>query len=111
VDLCLSKQKIGHDLFERFRFAPAFTQRGPTLALINQLGTAHFGRPASVGGCVLISQSGLEIETKGKMEETEGRFRGDLGKVAGDTSEHVKDRVEEAKEKIQKDFGKTERKV
>jgi len=30
-----------------------------------------------------ISKSGLEIETKGKMNETEGKFRGDLGKAAG----------------------------
>jgi uncharacterized protein YjbJ (UPF0337 family) len=58
-----------------------------------------------------ISKSGLEIETKGKMEETEDRFRGNLGKASADTSEHVKGRDEEAKSKIQKDFGKTERKM
>ena len=69
------------------------------------------GRPASLGGCMTINKSGLEIETKGKMNETEGEFRGDLGKATGDTSEHVKGRAEEAMRKIQKDFGKTERKV
>ena len=58
-----------------------------------------------------ISKSGLEIETKGKMEESEGRFRVDLVKATGDTSEHLKGQVEEAKGKIQKDFAKTERKV
>jgi uncharacterized protein YjbJ (UPF0337 family) len=58
-----------------------------------------------------ISNSGLEIETKGKMEEAEGRFRGDLLQVAGDTSEQVKGRAKGAKSRIQKDFGKTERKV
>ena len=58
-----------------------------------------------------ISKSGLEIETKGKMEETEGRFRGYLVKATADTSEQVKGWAEEANGKIQKDFGKTERKV
>ena len=69
------------------------------------------GRPASLGGCMTINKSGLEIETKDKTNETEGKFRGDLGKATGDTSEHVKGRAEEAKGEIQKDFGKTERKV
>jgi uncharacterized protein YjbJ (UPF0337 family) len=59
-----------------------------------------------------IDKSGLEIETKGKMEETEGRFRGDLGRAAtGDTSEQVKGRAEEGEGQTQKDFGKTERKA
>jgi hypothetical protein len=84
---------------------------GPTLALINRLGTAYFGRPTSVGGCMIINKSGLEIETKGTMEETEDKFRGDLGKAAADTSEHVKGRAEEAMRRIEKDFGKTERQV
>jgi uncharacterized protein YjbJ (UPF0337 family) len=85
---------------------------GPTLALINRLSTAYFGRPTSVGGCMTdINKRGLKNEIKGKIKETEGKFRGDLGKATGDTSEHVKGRMEEAKGKIQKDFGKTERKV
>jgi uncharacterized protein YjbJ (UPF0337 family) len=58
-----------------------------------------------------ISKSGLEIETKGKMERTEGEFRGDLGRAMGDTSEHLNRRVQEAKAQFQKDFGKTARKV
>jgi hypothetical protein len=58
-----------------------------------------------------ISESGLEIETKGKREETEARFRGYLLQVTGDTSEQVKSRAKEAKSWIRKDFGKTERKV
>lgn len=58
-----------------------------------------------------ISKSGLEIETKDKMEETEGRFRGDLGKARGYTSEHLKVRAEKAKSQLQRDFGQTERKV
>jgi uncharacterized protein YjbJ (UPF0337 family) len=58
-----------------------------------------------------ISNSGLEIETKRKMEETEGRFRGYLGMATGDTSEHQKGLAEKANGKIQKDFAKTERKV
>jgi uncharacterized protein YjbJ (UPF0337 family) len=58
-----------------------------------------------------ISKSGLEIDTKGKIEETEGRFRGYIVKATADTSEHHKGRAEEAKGQIQKDFGKTERKV
>ena len=58
-----------------------------------------------------ISKSGLEIETKGKMEETEGRFRGYLVNATADTSEHQKGWAKEAKSRIQKDFGKTERKV
>jgi uncharacterized protein YjbJ (UPF0337 family) len=58
-----------------------------------------------------ISKSGLEIETKGKMEGTEGEFRGDLRRATGDTSERLKGRAKEAKGEIHKDFGKTERKV
>jgi len=58
-----------------------------------------------------ISNSGLEIETKGKMEETEGRFRGYLVKATADTSKHQKSSAEEAHGLIQKDFGQTERKV
>jgi uncharacterized protein YjbJ (UPF0337 family) len=58
-----------------------------------------------------ISKSGLEIETKGKMEETEGRFRGYLVKATADASEHLKGRAEKAKGLIQKDFGKAERKL
>jgi uncharacterized protein YjbJ (UPF0337 family) len=58
-----------------------------------------------------ISNSGLEIETKGKMEETEGRFRGYLVEATADTSEHQKGWAEEANGKIQKDFRQTERKV
>jgi uncharacterized protein YjbJ (UPF0337 family) len=69
------------------------------------------GRPTSLGGCMTINKSGLEIETKDKTNETEGKFRGDPGKAAGDTSERVNGRAEEAIRKIQKDFGKTERKV
>jgi len=85
---------------------------GPTLALIDRVNTAYFGRPTSVGGCMTdINKRGLENETKGKIKETEGKFRGDVGKATGDTSEHLKGRAEEAKGKIQKDFGKTERKV
>ena len=58
-----------------------------------------------------ISKSGLEIETKGKMERIESEFRGDLARAMGDTSEHLKRRVQEAKGQFQKDFGKTEPKV
>jgi uncharacterized protein YjbJ (UPF0337 family) len=58
-----------------------------------------------------ISNSGLEIETKGKMEETEGRVRGFLVKAKADTSEHRKGWAEEANGKIQTDFGQTEQNV
>jgi uncharacterized protein YjbJ (UPF0337 family) len=57
-----------------------------------------------------ISKSGLEIETKGKIEETEGRFRGYLVKTTAETSKHQKGGAEDANGKIQKDFGKCERK-
>jgi uncharacterized protein YjbJ (UPF0337 family) len=58
-----------------------------------------------------ISNSGLEIETKGKIEQSEGRVRGYLVNAPADTSEHRKGWAEEAKALIQKDFGQTERKV
>ncbi|GAC1410240.1 MAG: hypothetical protein NVSMB53_03880 [Gemmatimonadaceae bacterium] len=44
-----------------------------------------------------IDKSGLEKETKDKMQETEGKFRGDLGKAIGHMSKHVKGQAEEAR--------------